>query len=142
MGLYSLDDDERKDVAAIFENFPKLEVAERFKKALSEMTDKACDELTAYMQDEYVLRFEEIVEKQAKKVVEALLRGENLDSFGLQVREYYGRTGELYAYDGEKVREAIVRDFGEQIQTAEMLELRKDNERMRKDLEYIRQRSY
>lgn len=134
MSVYSLDDEDRADVESIFHNFPKLVVVEKYKKALEEMTEKACDELQAYLEDEYALRLTYSVERQARKVVEALLRGENLDTFGLKLREMWGKSGEFYAYDGEKVREAIIRDFAHEIQTAEMHELAKENARLKEDL--------
>ena len=140
MSLYSLDDEDSKSVEAIFENLPKLKVVDEYKKALQSMTDKVCDELTDYMRDEYILRFNEIIERQARKVVEELLRGENLASFGLQLREAWNRPGEFHSYDGEKVRAALVRDFKDEIMTAEMHSLKEDNERMRKDLESFRSR--
>jgi|GEM_PF-4260722 len=138
MSVYSLEDDERKSVEDIFNNLPKLRVVDSYKSALNEMTDKACDELMNYLQDEYVLRLEEVVEKQARKVVEALLRGEDLAAFGLQLQTSCVRPNEVFVWDGEKVRAAIVRDFAAEIQTAEMHELRTENERLKEQLEWYR----
>lgn len=137
MSVYSLEDEEREAVAKIFEALPQAEVMKKLKSTLDEVTERVCDQVLDYMQDEYVLRFNEIVERHARKVVEALLRGENLDTFGLRLREMF-RSGEYHAYDGEKVRAAIVRDFAEEIRTAEMHELQAENKRLREQVEWER----
>ena len=104
MGVYGLEKEERTSVEEIFNNLPQLEVADRYRKALQDMTDRACDELTSYMQDEYILRFEDIAYRKAMQLVQSLLRGENLESFGLKLREVWNQPGEFFAYDGENDR--------------------------------------
>jgi hypothetical protein len=138
MSVYSLDEEDRKDVESIFANLDKLAVVEDYKKALSDVTDRACDELASYLEDEYILRFEEIVMRKAKKIVEGLLRGEDLAQFGLKADT--NLRGEIVSYDFEKVRKTIVEQFKEEIQHAEMLHLMEENKRLAKDLEYYKQR--
>jgi len=138
MSVYSLDKQDRESIDGIFSNLNQLQVVDEYKKALSEMTDKACDELTNYLQDEYVLRFEEIVMRKAKKAVEALLRGEELEHFGLRItKNLHGKDAE---YDFGHVRQSLVRDFKEEIQNAEILHLQEENKRLTDSLEFHKRR--
>lgn len=138
MSVYSLDKEDRASIDSIFSNLDQLYVVEEYKEKLFEMTNKACDELTNYLQDEYVLRLEEIVLQKAKKIVEALLRGEDLERFGL--KSTTDLRGNIVSYDFEKVRETIVTQFKDEIQNAEILKLREENQSLTKDLEYYRKR--
>jgi len=137
MAVYSLEKEERDSIDKLFDNVPQLEIADELKKKMDEFSDKVLDEVTAYMKDEYVLRFEDIALSQAKKIVIHLLQGKDLDAFGLQTRKQYNREGD-WVYDPDKIRAKLVEDFKEQIVTAEILALQTENERLKKDLEYER----
>jgi hypothetical protein len=141
MSVYSLDNEDSQSVADIFKNLPKLEVFAEYKKTLENVTDKACDELLSYMEDEYILRFEEVIMHKARKLIQELLKGENLDEFALKAKKHWN-SDELFTYDSDKIRKAIVRDFANEIQNAELLELQKDNKRLEESLKWARERNY
>lgn len=136
MSLYMLDDEDMDAVAEIYKKVPTNGVLKKLRNALDEVTEEVMQSTLDYMNDEYQIRFHEIVLNQAEKIVEGLLRGETLESFGLKVNR--SLQGKLFAYDGAKVREAIVRDFKEDIQNAEILELKEDNERLKEQLKWMR----
>jgi hypothetical protein len=139
MSLYTLETEEEKAVQAIFDKLPSDEVTKKLRSALEDVTQTVCDSLLDYMHDSYRCQFDEIILRQARKIVEALLRGENLDAFGLKARTFLNKD-ELYAYDGAKVRESLVRDFASEIQTAEIIELRKENESLKQSIKIYRDR--
>jgi hypothetical protein len=69
------------------------------------------------------------------------LRGEILEDFGLKLKERWN-SNELWAYDQYKTREAIVRDFAPEIQTAEIVELRKRVAELEEQLKWERMRNH
>jgi len=138
--MYTLDDEDSAAVKEIFDRLPADTVVKRLRTAMDAVADAVCDSLLDHVKGEYQLRFEEIALQHSRKSIEALLRGENLQTFGLQLQEAWNRPGEFFAYDGNKVREALVRDFAAEIQTAEMHELKKENERLAKELEFYKRR--
>lgn len=138
--IHVLEGDEKDGIRAIFSELPKDRVMQELKNAVDEVAQKVLDSVQDYMLDEYVLQFEEAVVKKARRIVEAILRGESLESFGLRLQERWNKPDEQFAYDREKIRETLVRDFGDAIMTAEMHELKKENQRLAEDLKYYRNR--
>lgn len=140
MSVYSLDKEDRKSIDDIFANVDQLHVVGEFRKKLDEVSDAVCDELTNYLQDEYTIRLEDIVLRKAKKVVEGILRGEDLKSFGLAPDTVWHSPDKLTSYDFAGVRNAIVTQFKAEIQHAEIIKLREENGQLEKDLKYLRDR--
>lgn len=140
MSVYSLEKEDRESVHKIFENLDQLTVVKETKEKMKEMVDAVCDSLTDYMQDEYVLQFEEIVLHKARKIVSSLLKGEDLKAFGLSTDTRWSEPGSVVSYDNDGVRKRIVEHNIASIRTAEMVALKEENNRLQRHLIYLRER--
>lgn len=140
--VYSLEKEEREGIDKIFENVPQLIIAEKLREKMREFADTVVDEITDYMKDEYVLRFEEIALSQANHIVEALLKGDEttLESLGLKTRisSWGADKGKEVSYDSKNIRRRIVEHNIENIRNAEMVSLKEENARLTEQLEWAR----
>ena len=135
---YILGVDHGDKIDGIFKELNKGRVAEELKAALSSFCDDALDSVTDYMEDEYVLRLEDIALKKAKEIVNHLLKGKDLCSFGLKTTPDVWGLGGDFAFDPYKIRASIVKDFAGDIQNAEILILKKENESLRKNIDLLK----
>lgn len=115
------------------------EVSKAFKKALDHQVEKAVDELTWYVKDEFQCLLADLVRQRASDLVEQLLKGneEIGQAFNLAMREYNGAP---YASDPKGIRRSIYEAFKPQIEAAEIVSLRDDNEHLRATLRILRER--
>ena len=135
---YILGEPHEDKIDGIFKELNKGRVAEELKAALSSFCDDALDSVTDYIEDEYVLRLEDIALKKAEEIVNHLLKGKDLQSFGLKVSPDTWGLGCEFAFDPYKIRASIVKDFAEDIQNAEILTLKKENESLRKTIDILK----
>lgn len=142
MSVYSLDSEERQSVEDIFKNVDQLVIADELKKKLNEYADTVIDQITDYMKDEYVLRFEEIAHSQARKIVVALLKGESLHSFGLGPTTVWHTPDKAVSYDTNGIRKLLISENIESIRSAEITKLEERLAKSEEDNERYRARIY
>jgi hypothetical protein len=142
---YAIDSDQRTALEEkVLANLNAESVVKQIKTRLDEFCQQAIDATTDYLKDEYSLVFDDIVRERAKRLVCELLKGNPTvaEAFQLKagVTHWGADAGKPFVYDPDGVREAIVERFKCEIVNAEMTALKKENESLKRDLKYCRER--
>ncbi len=137
MSIHTLTDEESEKINNIVQNIGTKNFKNKLRESMQDAIDEELNAIEDYIKDEFSLRFDEFVVVKAKSIVESLLRGESLESFGLDVhQDYFNR--EPFVVSGRHCRDSIVEDFAEQIKNAYVLELEKQNENLKRDIEFLK----
>lgn len=142
---YSIDADQRTALEEkVLANLNAESVAKQIKTRLDEFCQQAVDATTDYLKDEYSLVFEDMVRDRAKRLVCELLKGNSdvAEAFRLKagVTHWGADAGKPFVYDPDGVRRAIVERFKDEIVNAELIALKEENESLKRDLKYYRER--
>lgn len=128
----------RLTIPEIVDSIKADDVADELHKALNSVIDRTCEKLRDHLLDEFQLDFEYITDQRAIEIVKKLLRGEGLERFALRLQQSW--KGEPFSYDPAGIRKAIVRDFGNEIATAEMHEMQEEIKRLNDRVNYLEMR--
>lgn len=134
--IYSLDEESSNELYEYAERIDFKGIVGTVKKQIDEAFSDVADKVLDYAASDFGSNITNIALRKAQNIVESLLRGENLDKFGLELSRMY--SGEFSSYDSGKIRESIVRDFSDKIVSAEMHSLMEENKRLKDSLEYYR----
>lgn len=98
---------------------------EAFRKALDDLVDAAAEQLREQISDEYY--FQDLINHKAKELLIEMLNGNDLAKYGLETRKFFSNLTryEECAFDYFGVRRALIKDFGDKIVNAEIIELNK-----------------
>jgi hypothetical protein len=142
---YSISTEQRTTLEEkVMAELNREDVLKPLRSKLEDVCQAAIDQTTDYLSGEYQLVFEELVQHRATDLVKELLKGnhEVAQFFALEAREtvWGPDAGEPFVYDPDHVRAAIFERFRDEITHAELIALKEENERLRKDLEWWRER--
>lgn len=139
---YSLTEKERELVEGLIK--PKQVAAktilDRVNSALEETFQSVFDRMNSYLEDEYILEFEEIARRKAGDLLIQFVKGDETVKNFLGFAPRPDLWGKPNSYDSHGIRKIIIERHKDEIQTTAMADLMEENERLKKDLEFYRNR--